>query len=110
MQKVVVGREIIKVPRVLIVSQPTWGVDIGAAVFIRAAMLDLVAKGSAVVMISQDLEEIFAISHRIAVLHDGVLSTAESATKLTAEKVGLLMGGSDAPKDAAQGAVQGASA
>ena len=110
LQKFVVGREIIKVPRVLIVSQPTWGVDIGAAVFIRAAMLDLVSKGSAVVMISQDLEEIFAISHRIAVLHDGVLSTAESATKLTAEKVGLLMGGSDAPKDAAQGAVQGASA
>ena len=104
MQKFVVGREIIKVPRVLVVSQPTGGVDIGAAVFIRAAMLDLVAKGSAVVMISQDLEEIFAISHRIAVLHDGVLSTAESATKLTAEKVGLLMGGSDAPKDAAQDA------
>ena len=61
-------------------------------------------------MISQDLEEIFSISHRIAVLHDGVLSTAESATKLTAEKVGLLMGGSDAQKDAAQDAVQGASA
>ena len=114
LQKFVVGREIIKVPRVLIVSQPTWGVDIGAAMFIRAAMLDLATKGSAVVMISQDLEEIFAISHRIAVLHDGILSSAESATKLTAEKVGLLMGGSDALKgvaeDAAQDTVQGASA
>jgi hypothetical protein len=43
-------------------------------------------------------------------LHDGVLSSAESATKLTAEKVGLLMGGSDAPKDVTQDAVQGASA
>jgi simple sugar transport system ATP-binding protein len=104
LQKFVVGREIIKVPRVLIVSQPTWGVDIGAAVFIRTAMLDLVAKGSAVVMISQDLEEIFAISHRIAVLHDGVLSPAESAAKLTAERVGLLMGGSDAVQDIGQGA------
>ena len=78
----------------LIVSQPTWGVDVGAAVFIRKAMLDLAAKGSAVVMISQDLEEIFAISHRIAVLHDGILSDAEPAGNLTAEKVGLLMGGS----------------
>ena len=96
MQKFVVGREIIKVPRVLIVSQPTWGVDVGAAVFIRKAMLDLAAKGSAVVMISQDLEEIFAISHRIAVLHDGILSDAEPAGTLTAEKVGLLMGGSHA--------------
>ena len=96
LQKFVVGREIIKVPRVLIVSQPTWGVDVGAAVFIRKAMLDLAAKGSAVVMISQDLEEIFAISHRIAVLHDGILSDAEPAGNLTAEKVGLLMGGSHA--------------
>ena len=93
LQKFVVGREIIKVPRVLIVSQPTWGVDVGAAVFIRTAMQELAAKGSAVVMISQDLEEIFAIAHRIAVLHDGVLSPAVSATKLTAERVGLLMGG-----------------
>jgi len=55
-------------------------------------------------MISQDLEEIFAISHRIAVLHDGVLSPAESAAKLTAERVGLLMGGSDAVQDIGQGA------
>ena len=58
--------------------------------------LDLAAKGSAIVMISQDLEEVFAISHRIAVLHEGVLSDAEPAGNLTAEKVGLLMGGSNA--------------
>ena len=96
LQKFVVGREIIKGPKVLIVSQPTWGVDVGAAVFIRKAMLDLAAKGSAVVLISQDLEEIFAISHRIAVLHDGILSDAEPAGNLTAKKVGLLMGGSHA--------------
>jgi ABC-type uncharacterized transport system ATPase subunit len=94
LQKFVVGREIIKAPRVLIVSQPTWGVDIGAAVFIREAMLDLAKNGSAVVVISQDLEEIFAISHKVAVLHDGTLSAATPASRLTAEKVGLLMGGS----------------
>jgi len=79
----------------LIVSQPTWGVDVGAAVAIREAMLDLARNGSAVIMISQDLEEIFAISHRIAVLHDGTLSAAMPAAGLTADKVGLLMGGSD---------------
>jgi len=94
LQKFVVGREIIKTPRVLIVSQPTWGVDVGAAVFIRKAMLDLAKQGSAVVVISQDLEEIFAISHKVAVLHDGILSPAIPAKDLTAEKVGLLMGGS----------------
>jgi len=95
LQKFVVGREIIKAPRLLIVSQPTWGVDVGAAVAIREAMLDLARNGSAVIMISQDLEEIFAISHRIAVLHDGTLSAAMPAAGLTADKVGLLMGGSD---------------
>ncbi len=96
LQKFVVGREIAKSPSVLIVSQPTWGVDVGAAMFIRAAMLDLAGKGSAVVMISQDLEEVFMIAHRIAVLYDGHLSAAIDATDLTAEKVGLLMGGSAA--------------
>ncbi|MEK9960301.1 MAG: ATP-binding cassette domain-containing protein, partial [Rhodobiaceae bacterium] len=74
LQKFVVGREISKRPRVFIVSQPTWGVDVGAALSIRTAILGLAASGSAVVMISQDLEEIFAISHRVAVLYDGALS------------------------------------
>lgn len=100
LQKFVVGREIAKSPQVLIVSQPTWGVDVGAAMFIRAAMLELAAKGSAVVMISQDLEEVFMIAHRIAVLYDGHLSAAMDATGLTADKVGLLMGGSAADEGA----------
>ena len=100
LQKFVVGREIAKSPKVLIVSQPTWGVDVGAAMFIRSAMLKLAAKGSAVVMISQDLEEVFMIADRIAVLYDGHLSAAMDATGLTAEKVGLLMGGSALGKGA----------
>ncbi len=94
LQKYVVGREIIKTPRVLIVSQPTWGVDVGAAVFIRKAILDLAKQGSAVIVISQDLEEIFAISHKVAVLYEGTLSPAILASELTPEKVGLMMGGS----------------
>ena len=94
LQKFVVGREIIKRPQVFIVSQPTWGVDVGAALFIRRAMLELAATGSAVIMISQDLEEIFAVSHRIAVLYDGGLSAPMVAKDVTAESVGLLMGGS----------------
>ena len=93
LQKFVVGREIIKAPKVLIVSQPTWGVDVGAAVFIRKAMLELAAAGSAVIMLSQDLEEIFAVSHKISVLHEGMLSAATKTGDMTAEGVGLLMGG-----------------
>ena len=74
-------------------SQPTWGVDVGAAVFIRKAMLELAAAGSAVIMLSQDLEEIFAVSHKISVLHEGMLSAATKTGDMTAEGVGLLMGG-----------------
>ena len=100
LQKFVVGREILKSPRLLVVAQPTWGVDVGAAVSIRSAMLDLAAKGSAVIMISQDLEEVFAIAHKIAVLHDGRLSDVMPANRVTAEQIGLLMGGDDARRGA----------
>ena len=105
LQKFVVGREIAKRPRVFIVSQPTWGVDVGAALFIRRAMLELAAAGSAVIMISQDLEEIFAISHRVAVLHEGTLSDPMVTADVTAETVGLLMGGSLPPDGAKKGNV-----
>ena len=98
LQKFVVGREIAKKPDVLIVSQPTWGVDVGAAQFIRKAMMDLAANGAAVIVISQDLEEIFAVSHKIAVLHEGRLSPAYAAREMTAEAIGLLMGGSHPEK------------
>ena len=87
LQKFVVGREIIKAPKVLIVAQPTWGVDVGAAVFIRKAMLELANNGSAIIVISQDLEEIFAISHRVAVLHNGMLSEPMWADELTLKKL-----------------------
>ena len=104
LQKFVVGREISKRPRVFIVSQPTWGVDVGAALSIRTAMLELAAAGSAVVMISQDLEEILAISHRVAVLYDGALSEAMITADVTPERLGLLMGGSEMPAAKTAGA------
>jgi simple sugar transport system ATP-binding protein len=102
LQKFVVGREILKSPRLLVVAQPTWGVDVGAAVSIRTAILDLAAKGSAVIMISQDLEEVFAIADKIAVLHDGCLSDVMPADQVTAEQIGLLMGGDDARRGASR--------
>ncbi|MGB2259133.1 MAG: ABC transporter ATP-binding protein [Candidatus Puniceispirillaceae bacterium] len=102
LQKFVVGREILKSPRLLVVAQPTWGVDVGAAVSIRTAMLDLAANGSAVIMISQDLEEVFAIADKIAVLHDGRLSDVMPADQVTAEQIGLLMGGDDARRGASR--------
>ncbi len=93
LQKFVVGRELDRKPGILVVNQPTWGVDAGAAATIRQALVDLSRKGSAVLVISQDLDEIFEIADRIAVISRGQLSEAFPASQMTAEKIGLLMAG-----------------
>jgi simple sugar transport system ATP-binding protein len=90
----VVGRELDRHPKVLVVNQPTWGVDAGAAATIRQALIDLARSGSAVVVISQDLDEIFELADRIAVISRGQLSEAHPAHEMTAEKIGLMMAGS----------------
>jgi general nucleoside transport system ATP-binding protein len=93
LQKFVVGRELDRDPKVLVVNQPTWGVDAGAAATIRQALIDLARSGSAVLVISQDLDEIFEIADRIAVISRGQLSPAVPAKELSLEKIGLLMAG-----------------
>ena len=93
LQKFIVGREILREPGVLIVSQPTWGVDAGAAAVIRQALLDLSGRGTAVLVISQDLDELAEIADRIAVMFHGHLSEPIAAVEATREKLGLLMGG-----------------
>jgi simple sugar transport system ATP-binding protein len=93
LQKFVVGREFDRQPGVLVVCQPTWGVDAGAAATIRQALIDLARGGSAVLIISQDLDEILEISDRIAVISKGRLSEAHDARGITREAIGLLMGG-----------------
>jgi simple sugar transport system ATP-binding protein len=93
LQKFVVGRELDRKPGVLVVCQPTWGVDAGAATTIRQALIDLAESGSAVLVISQDLDEILEISDRIAVISKGRLSEPRGAHGITREEIGLLMGG-----------------
>lgn len=93
LQKFVVGRELSRNPKVLVVNQPTWGVDAAAASFIRTAIIELAAQGSAVIVISQDLDELLQISDRIAVLSHGHLSDPKDAAHVTLEELGLLMGG-----------------
>jgi len=95
LQKFIVGRELEREPAILIAEQPTWGVDAGAAATIHQALLDLAAGGAAVVVISQDLDEIFAICDRIAVLAHGRLSPARAIDAVTVEEIGLLMGGAE---------------
>ncbi len=93
LQKFILGRSLANNPKVAIFSQPTWGVDIGAATAIRQKLLDLSQSGKAVILISQDLEEIFELSDKICVINEGVLSEIFDVRDITATDVGLLMGG-----------------
>jgi simple sugar transport system ATP-binding protein len=91
LQKYIVGREIIAKPELLVVNQPTWGVDAGAARLIRQSLVDLSREGSAVVAISQDMDELFEISDRIAVLREGSLCPPRPTGAWTKESIGLEM-------------------
>jgi ABC-type uncharacterized transport system ATPase subunit len=93
LQKFVVGREVLQDPKVLVVSQPTWGVDAGAAAAIHQAIAGLAARGAAVVVVSQDLDEIFALCHRIAVIAGGRLSPPRPVAETSVAEIGLLLGG-----------------
>ena len=93
LQKFVIGREVLQRPDLLVVNQPTWGVDASAAASIRQALLDLAENGTALVVISQDLDELMEISDRFAALNEGRLSEPRPAQGLTVEEIGLMMGG-----------------
>jgi ABC-type uncharacterized transport system ATPase subunit len=93
LQKYIMGREILQKPSVLVVSQPTWGVDAGAAASIHQALVDLAAAGSAIVIISQDLDELRALCDTLAVINMGQLSDARPTADVSVEEIGLLMGG-----------------
>ncbi|TPN86488.1 ABC transporter ATP-binding protein [Mesorhizobium sp. CU2] len=95
LQKFIVGRELDRRPSVMVVNQPTWGVDAGAAAHIRQALIELARSGSAVLVISQDLDELFELSDAIAVMHNGELSQPLPIAEATFEKIGLLMGGAE---------------
>ena len=93
LQKFIMGREIMQKPSVLVVSQPTWGVDAGAATAIRQSLVDLAATGSAIVVISQDLDELLALCDTLAVINEGRLSAPMPVAEAKIEEIGLLMGG-----------------
>ncbi len=95
LQKFILGREIRQQPGVLVVAQPTWGVDAGAAALIHQALISLAASGAAVLLISQDLDELLTLSHRLGVLHAGRLSPLLPANARRVADIGLLMGGVD---------------
>jgi simple sugar transport system ATP-binding protein len=99
MQKLILGRALTGDPRdpkppVLIVAdQPTWGLDVGAVAYVHQQLLDACAQGAAVLLISEDLDEIFAIADRIAVIHHGRLTAAKPVADWTLASIGLAMAG-----------------
>jgi general nucleoside transport system ATP-binding protein len=104
LQKFIVGREIEAKPTLLIVSQPTWGVDVGAAAQIRGEILALRDAGCAVLVVSEELEELFEICDRLHVIAKGCLSPAVMRTEATVERIGAWMSGLwEAPASAARG-------
>jgi simple sugar transport system ATP-binding protein len=100
LQKFVIGREVLQKPSALIVNQPTWGVDAAAAAAIRQALLDLASGGAALVVISQDLDELLEISDRFAVLNEGRLSAPRDTGGLGLDEIGLMMGGAHGMEEA----------
>jgi len=93
LQKFIVGRETLLAPRVMVVAQPTWGVDVGAAQLIRQALLDLRERGVAILLISEELDELYAICDRLAVLAGGRLSATCAAADMPVERLGVWMTG-----------------
>jgi simple sugar transport system ATP-binding protein len=100
LQKFVIGREVMQLPTVLVVNQPTWGVDAAAAASIRQALLDLAAGGTAVIVISQDLDELMEISDHFGALNEGRLSDIRPARGLSVDEIGLMMGGAHGMEEA----------
>jgi simple sugar transport system ATP-binding protein len=96
LQKFIVGRELQGPPRVLLAATPTWGVDVGAAILIRKALLELREQDGAVLLVSEDLDELLELADRVAVLFHGRLSEPVAAASLTLEQLGLRMGGAAA--------------
>ncbi|MGD8841141.1 MAG: ABC transporter ATP-binding protein [Gammaproteobacteria bacterium] len=100
LQKFIMGREILLAPKLLVVAQPTWGVDVGAAAFIRQKLIDLRDAGTAILVISEELEELFEISDRIAVIARGRLSPSKITADTDIDEIGVWMSGiweQDAP-------------
>lgn len=94
-QKVVLARELARQPQVLIAAQPTRGVDIGASEYIHRRLLEERAKGTAIMLISEDLDEIRALSDRIAVMYEGRLMGVVDNEAVTIQQLGAMMAGAE---------------
>ncbi len=93
LQKFILGREILQAPRLLVAAHPTWGVDVGAAALIHRALIALRDAGTAILVVSEDLDELFLLSDRIAALCSGRLCPAVATASASPQQVGGWMAG-----------------
>ena len=101
-QKIILSRELADDPRLIIVAQPTHGLDIGASEFVRDQLLSQRRNGAAVLLISADLDEILSLSDSIAVLYNGrIMAILDNNHNLDMTKIGLWMAGKDAAEEEA---------
>jgi len=101
MQKLILGRALSRDPRLIIADQPTWGLDIGAVAYVREQLLAARARGAGILLVSEDLEEIFALADRIAVLCAGRVVADRPVAQWTPATVGLAMTGASLDTPAA---------
>jgi ABC-type uncharacterized transport system ATPase subunit len=100
-QRVVLARELTANPRVLVAAQPTRGLDVGAIEYMGARLAEAAAQGVAVLLISTELEEVLALSHRICVIHRGRIIGEMARRDVDMERLGMLLGGSVAGAETA---------
>ena len=93
LQKFIIGREILSNPDLLILSQPTWGIDVGSESFIRKSLLQLSEKGISILIISHDIEELIELCHQISVIYQGKLSKSLTTENVDMTQLGKYMGG-----------------
>lgn len=93
LQKYIIGREVTRHPKILIVAQPTWGVDVGAAAQIRAELVALREAGCAVLVISEELDELFEIADRLVVISKGMMSPSITTSEASLDLIGQWMSG-----------------
>jgi ABC-type uncharacterized transport system ATPase subunit len=102
MQKVILARVLSRNPQVVIASQPTRGLDVGATEYVRARLLEQRDRGAAVLLVSEDLDEVLALADRIAVIYEGRIVGVLPAQEATVAKLGLMMSGANQEEHAVQ--------
>ena len=93
LQKLIIGRELITSPDLLICFNPTWGLDVGAINYIHETLIKINEQNKSIILISTDTDELLKLSDKISVIHKGKLSKIMNAEEVTSEKLGILMGG-----------------